>query len=307
MQDRLADIGIDLPRQRPKPGFDGVQRLADRREPAPIDHALHGACALFDFFTRGPHQGQRGRDIAIGDKIRAEFLQRCIGIGGLVVGIIVEKCGLFVEQCLPQDRADGFPLRKPVSPLLGEELFGLGLVHRDVSRCPAIGEAKPVEFIQHAGQCRGRKAQQGQRREVRLANPRLQPACKTLISQHGIKEDRQFGNRYGMPLRRDAGVQIGKRLFIRERMDLIQGRRKKIEHLRGACLEMFEPLAPVLTIPLLGPLDQRLLGPARRIGRREPEQSEIIGALELGAGLFGGCASFLLNQPGCRAFKRAFL
>ena len=54
---------------------------------------------------------------------------------------------------------------------------------------------------------------------------------------------------------------------------------------------MFQPLAPVLAIPLLWPLDQRLLGDLGRGGHCHH--------------LLGGGAQLLLNQPGGSAVKRA--
>ena len=91
-------------------------------------------------------------------------------------------------------------------PLLREELFGLGLVHRDIARCPAIGKAEPVKLIQHAGQGRGRKAKQSQRCKVCLADARLQTACKAFIREHRVQKNRQFWHRHRMPFRRDAGM-----------------------------------------------------------------------------------------------------
>ena len=43
VQQRLADIGIGLARQRPEPGLHRVDALRHAGKPAPPDHALDGA------------------------------------------------------------------------------------------------------------------------------------------------------------------------------------------------------------------------------------------------------------------------
>jgi hypothetical protein len=46
VEDRLADIGIDMPWEAPEPGIDRVEGLPDHREPFAIDDALGVAGAL---------------------------------------------------------------------------------------------------------------------------------------------------------------------------------------------------------------------------------------------------------------------
>ena len=115
---------------------------------------------------------------------------------------------------------------------------------------------------------------------MRFAYPGFQPTGKPLIGEHRIEENRQLRDRHGVPFRRNAGMEVGERFFIRKRREFLEGGREQVERLGGACLEMLEPLTPVRAVMLFGPFNQRPLGPSGCIQRWQPQQGEIIEALE---------------------------
>ena len=49
-----------------------------------------------------------------------------------------------------------------------------------------------VQLVENARQGRGRKAENGQRAQMRLTNHRFEPAREGLIGENGVEEDRQF-------------------------------------------------------------------------------------------------------------------
>ena len=126
----------------------------DRGKAAAIHDALSNPDMLVDGSDIYVCNRNRGRDIAIGDKIAAKLLQRGISVGGFIVGVIVDKCGLFIEHCLAQHRADRLAFGKPVAAFLAQDFFGFRLVHGNEPRRPAIGKTLPVQLIENAGQGR---------------------------------------------------------------------------------------------------------------------------------------------------------
>src|SRR3546814_3543371 len=98
VNDRLADVGIDVAWQARQPGFDRVDALADASEPETVDDAFDGAHLLFDAGAAFVSDGDRRCEVAEGNMIGTERLQGEIGIDDLVVGVAVEKLGRSEEH-----------------------------------------------------------------------------------------------------------------------------------------------------------------------------------------------------------------
>jgi hypothetical protein len=88
---RLADIGVHMSRQAAQPGLDGVHGLGDAGEIPALDHLLDqsepfvgNACVLV------PHRYGRS-NVHLADEVGAEFLERCVGIERLVMGVGIEE------------------------------------------------------------------------------------------------------------------------------------------------------------------------------------------------------------------------
>ena len=78
---RLADIGVDMSGQGPEPGFDRIHAFSNHREIAALDDLLDQA----ELFRRKacifvPY-GDGGGDKGLTHIVRAQFLQRFVGIG----------------------------------------------------------------------------------------------------------------------------------------------------------------------------------------------------------------------------------
>ena len=67
MDERLADIGVDMAGQRAEPGLDRVHALADAGEAEPVDDPLDRADLLLDPGAVGIGDGDRRGQIAEGD------------------------------------------------------------------------------------------------------------------------------------------------------------------------------------------------------------------------------------------------
>ena len=84
---RLADIGIDVARQAPKPGLDGVHALGDAGEIAALDDFLDEAQLLVSGSRVFVPDCDGGRHIGLADRIGAELLERRVGIHRFVVRV----------------------------------------------------------------------------------------------------------------------------------------------------------------------------------------------------------------------------
>ena len=103
-----------------------------------------------------PH-GYGCGDKGLADRVGTEFLQRRIGIHGLVVGVGIEQRRGLVGHHLLQDRRDRFALGEPLPPDFGQQPRGIGLVEHDRAGRPAIGKGQPIEFVQNPGRGGGRE------------------------------------------------------------------------------------------------------------------------------------------------------
>ena len=144
VQQRLADIGIGLARQRAEPGFDRIDAFGDAGEPAPPDHALDGPDLVFGNPGILIPDDNCGRAKAECDMACAEGLQGLVGIGGLVVCVRVEQRRRFVGEDFTQVRGKRPAFRKPVADIGVERLLGLRLVERQEPCHPAIGKAELI-------------------------------------------------------------------------------------------------------------------------------------------------------------------
>ena len=75
----------------------------------------------------------------------------------------------FVGHHLLQDRGDRLALGEPLPPDFGQQPGGIGLVEHDRAGRPAIGEGQPVELVQNPGGRGGRKADDRQHPQMRIA------------------------------------------------------------------------------------------------------------------------------------------
>ena len=125
----------------------------------------------FSSATRGivvPHR-HGGGDERLPDRVGSEFLQRRVGIHGLVVGVGVEQGRGFVGHHLLQDRGDRFALGEPLPPDFCQQPRGIGLVEHDRAGRPAIGKGEPIELVQNPGGRDGREPDHRQHPQMRIA------------------------------------------------------------------------------------------------------------------------------------------
>ena len=145
---RLADIGVKMAGQGAQPRFERVQGFGDAGEIAPLHDLL---CCLEICLGRSGvfvPDGNRGGDVSRARHVRAQFLQRFVGICRLVGRITVEQGRGFVGHHLFQDRCDGLALGEPLPADAGEHPGGICLVEADRARAPAILETLRVQLVE---------------------------------------------------------------------------------------------------------------------------------------------------------------
>ena len=168
-----SDIGVDVPRQAAQPGFDRVDGFADGGEAAALDDTGDGAQ-----FVRGalagvvPH-GDGGGQVAEGDVIAAEGLQRQVGVRRLVFGVGVDQRRRLVGQHLAQQSGHGLSLGEPLPAQFRQRPGRLGLVEAEEAGHPAVFEAKMVEAVEDPRPGQVGKTQHRQRADVPVAQHRL--------------------------------------------------------------------------------------------------------------------------------------
>ena len=193
-----------------------MTRLAHAGEVAALDGLLDQTQPLVgDAGIVVPDRDGRG-DIGLADEIGAELLQRRVGVERLVGGVAVHQHRRLVGHHLLQDRHDRLALGEPLAADAAEHLGRVGLVEADRARRPAIGEGEPVEIVEQARPGLRREAHDGERAQMRAAEPRLEAAGQLLVGQDGVEMHRRLGHAHALAAGRDAGMQIGQRLGIIE-------------------------------------------------------------------------------------------
>ena len=258
---RLADIGVDVAGQAAEPGLDGVHALGDAGEVAALDDLLDQPQLLVgDAGVFVPDRDGRGH-IGLADQVGAELLERRVGIHRLVVGVGIEQRRGLVGHHLLEDRDDRLALGEPLAADAGQDLGGVGLVERDGAGRPAIGKGQPVELVEDARMGRRRKSHHREGAQMRLAEPRLEPADERLVDQDRVEIHRHLGDADAVAPGRDAGMQIGQRLRVREPCGFRHEALDELQHPVGSVDEALENLVGV------GPLRPGR-GPRRAAPRR---------------------------------------
>ena len=180
---------------------------------------------------------------------------------------------------------------------LAEQLGRVGLVEADGARRPAIGKGEPVEIVEQAGPGLRREAHDGERAQMRAAEPRLEAAGQILVDQDGVEIHRRLGHAHALAAGRDAGMQVGQRLAVIEPLGLGHEAFDQREHAVGAIDEAVERRAPVGAV-VGAVLIEPGLGAGGVVGRRQPEQRQEIAALEMRAFLLELRATLGIDQLG---------
>ena len=292
---RLADIGVNLAGQTAEPGLDRVHGLAHAGEVAALDRLFDKPQPIVgDAGVLVPDRDRRG-DVAFADEVGAELLQRSVGIEGLVGGVGVHEDRRLVGHDLLQDRHDRLALGEPLPADAGEDSRRVGLVEADRAGRPAIGEGEPIEVVEQSGPGLRRKAHDGERAQMRAAQPRLEAADQVLVDQNSVEMHRRLGHAHALAAGRYAGMEVGQRIGVIEPFRLGHEALDQSQHAVGPVDEAGKgptPIGPVAGSVLIEPG----FGARRILGRRQEEQSQEIPALEMSAFLFELRAALGVDQ-----------
>ena len=108
--DRAADVGVDVPRQAPEPGVGRVEGLVLDGEAARLDDFLDPLALLRAAFEVLVPDRDGRRQVAEGDEVVAELLERRVGVGGLVGRGVVDERRLLLRGLLLDERPEALAL-----------------------------------------------------------------------------------------------------------------------------------------------------------------------------------------------------
>ena len=131
---RLPHIGVGVPGQGPKPSVDRIDGLDHAGEVTALDNFLNEPELLIRLLRIRIPNGNCRRHIGLTDIVGAQFLERRIGVHGLVQGVSVDQRRRLIGHDLFKDRSDGFALGEPVTTDLRQELGRVLLVEHDRPR-----------------------------------------------------------------------------------------------------------------------------------------------------------------------------
>jgi hypothetical protein len=114
--------------------------------------------------------------MALPDIVGTERLQRQIGIGRLVGGVVVHENRCLVGHHFPDNGRNALALCEPLPPDLRQHLRRVGLVEQDRTGGPAIGHGQPVQVVQDSWERSRRETGDGQGFQEGIAQFRLQTA-----------------------------------------------------------------------------------------------------------------------------------
>lgn len=191
---RLPHIGVDMPRQAAEPGFNGVHRLDHAGEIAPLNDLLdQSQLFISGIGIRIPNRDSR-RDKGLSDLIRPQFLQCCVGVYRLVVGVGIEQRRHLIGHDLLKNGADRLSLGEPLPTNLRQQLGGIGLVDHDCAGRPAIRESQAIEVIQNSRRRCAGEADDRQNTHVGRAQHRLKTTSQRLVGQQRIDVHGNLGH-----------------------------------------------------------------------------------------------------------------
>ncbi|MCY1351366.1 hypothetical protein D9M69_376300 [compost metagenome] len=242
---RLPHIGVGIAGDGRQPGLHGVEALGKCDEAASLDHPLHQSQLLVSDLGIAVAHCHGGGQVAKGDLVGAQFLQRRIGVAGLVRRVAVEQGAFLLEERFAQQRQDALALGEPLPAQAHQFLLGLVLVQADEAGRPAIGDAQAVEVIQQARPGRGGKTAHREHPQVLLAQPRCQTRGQRTVGQQRVQMERHLRHLDSLAVRRHRGVQVGQRLAVVEPGQLGHNPVQQVEEAIALDHEGGQPLVPV--------------------------------------------------------------
>ncbi len=303
---RLADVGVGVAGQRPQPGLHRIDTLRHAGEVASLNDFLDLAQLLVgDAGIVVPHRHGGGNE-GLPDRVGSEFLQRCVGIHGLVVGVGVEQGGRLVGHHLLQDRGNRFPLGKPLPPDFCQQSGGLTLVEHDRAGRPPVGKGEPIEIVQNPRGRDGRESDYRQHAQMRIPKHRLEAADQGLVGQHRVEIHRNFRHANTLALGRNSRMQIGQRFLVIEPSDLGHKSLDQPKHTLGAVDESTLYFVSIRVFVTIAPLVEETFGARGVFWRGQIEKGEEITRFIMRALLLKFRAALNVDQGRCHIREISF-
>src|SRR6516162_3115608 len=140
---------------------------------------------------------------------------------------------------------------------------------------------------------------------MRVAKPRLKPTRERLVSQERVEMHGNLGHAHAMTPGRDRRVKIGQRLGIGEPRRLRNESLDKLKHAVGPIDEAIEELMGVDAAFAGSPLIEPAFGTRGLFARRQPDEAQVIRALEMGSRFLELCPALSVDEGGDGIWKPA--
>ena len=276
---RLSHVGVGMPGKGTKPGIDGIDPLHHAGEVAALDHLLD---------ETQPFVGNAGilipdrdghRAVGGADRVRAELLERRIGVDGLIVRIGVDERRCLVGHDLLEDSRDGLPLGEPLTAYARQQPGGVGLVEEDRPRRPAVSEGQTIEFVEQPRRGGSREAHDREHPQMAVAELRLQTARQGPVGQQSVEVHGHLRHAHALASSGNAGMEIGQGLPVVEPVALGHEAVEELQHPFGAIGEPGQNLTAIRSRGAAAAFIEKALGTGRFPGRRQIQKGQVIGRL----------------------------
>ena len=142
---------------------------------------------------------------------------------------------------------------------------------------------------------RGRESNDGERAKMMGAEARLEAAGKRLVGEQRIEVHRRLGHADALLPGRDGRVQVGQRVAVIEPGDLRHEALDQLEDAVGPIDEAAQQL-PGIDAGLRAALVEPALDARGVLGGRQPDEGQVVAALEMRAGLLEGVLPLEIDQ-----------
>ncbi len=200
VDDRAADVGVDVARQAPEPGVGGIEGLFADGESSGLDDLFDGLQLSPSVLQVLVPDGDRGGQEAEGDEVLAELLKGGVGVGGLVRGVGVDERGLLFGRFLLQQGHEAFALLPPLAAVFLEQIARLLFVHAEKARHPPVLDRQVVERVEHAGERGRRESRERAGGQKDVAQHRHVAGGERHVRQQGVEVHRGLGHSQRMPV-----------------------------------------------------------------------------------------------------------
>ena len=303
MNERPANVRVDVARQAPEPRVGRVEGLVAYGEAARLDDLFNALALSPRLLEREVPHGDGRRQVPERHEVVAELLQGRVGVCRAVRGGVVDEGGLLFARLLLDQGPEALAFGPPLLSVFLNQRFGSLLVEAEVTRHPAVFGVEVVERVENARHGRRRKPRHGHRADEVVAQHGDVAGRKRHVGQKRIEIHQRLGRTHGVAMRRDRAVQVRERLVVVEHAHLGKDAGEDVGDFGDRLLKGRE--LPREHRALVGGAGSRVAHVKERRGARAalrgefPGEGEVVARLVVASGLFEGSLALLVDDGGC--------